>query len=191
MVIRAEEEDIISAPPKPLNIDDPKLKGQQPPDAVPLSVVLSPYGGKEPIPFDKNKLGHLRDQSVPVKEQPICCFPQSLKSLESYKEEDWTAFLHTRVVDGHKDWTYEHRVYQRKFRSKLEVEEFLKTDGPITGMFRGRKLHKKRIAGLDGHGRGGSTTKSTRGRKAANYPTGNFPVDPNHSIKPTLPHGFL
>jgi hypothetical protein len=35
--------------------------------------------------------------------QPSCSFPQSIKSLESYKEEDWTAFLETRV-NGHKDW---------------------------------------------------------------------------------------
>uniref|UniRef100_K3ZLR0 Uncharacterized protein n=1 Tax=Setaria italica TaxID=4555 RepID=K3ZLR0_SETIT len=79
-VIHAEDEEIMSALP---NLD-PKLKGPEPLDAVPLRVVPG-------------------DEFVPVKEQSICSFPQSLKSLESYKEEDWTAFLHTRV-DGHKDW---------------------------------------------------------------------------------------
>nr|XP_034569518.1 uncharacterized protein LOC117834017 [Setaria viridis]XP_034569539.1 uncharacterized protein LOC117834034 [Setaria viridis] len=187
-MIHVEDEEIMSALPNPVNIEDPKLKGLEPLDTVPFRVVPGPYGGKEHISFDKNKLGHLIDQSIPVKEQSICSFPQLLKPLVSYKEEDWTAFLHTRV-DGHKDWTYKHRVYQRKFRSNLEAEEFLKTNGPITGMFRGRKLQKKKIAGPDGHGTNGST-KSTRGRKAAKYATENVAVGPSHSIKLTMPHGF-
>jgi hypothetical protein len=93
------------APPNPLNMEDPKLKGKEPQDAAPLSVNPSPYpyGGKTPITFGKNKLGHLGDQSVHIRVQASCSFPQSIKSLESYKEEDWTAFLETRV-NGHKDW---------------------------------------------------------------------------------------
>uniref|UniRef100_K3ZNE2 Uncharacterized protein n=1 Tax=Setaria italica TaxID=4555 RepID=K3ZNE2_SETIT len=102
-MIHVEDEEIMSALPNPVNIEDPKLKGLEPLDTVPFRVVPGPYGGKEHIPFDKNKLGHLIDQSIPVKEQSICSFPQLLKPLVSYKEEDWTAFLHTRV-DGHKDW---------------------------------------------------------------------------------------
>jgi hypothetical protein len=104
-VIRAQDEEIMSAPPNPLNMEDPKLKGKEPQDAAPLSVNPSPYpyGGKTPITFGKNKLGHLGDQSVHIRVQASCSFPQSIKSLESYKEEDWTAFLETRV-NGHKDW---------------------------------------------------------------------------------------
>jgi hypothetical protein len=42
-VIRAQDEEIMSAPPNPLNMEDPKLKGKEPQDAAPLSVNPSPY----------------------------------------------------------------------------------------------------------------------------------------------------
>jgi hypothetical protein len=37
-VIRAQDEEIMSAPPNPLNMEDPKLKGIEPLDAAPSSV---------------------------------------------------------------------------------------------------------------------------------------------------------
>uniref|UniRef100_K3ZJW0 Uncharacterized protein n=1 Tax=Setaria italica TaxID=4555 RepID=K3ZJW0_SETIT len=195
-VSKAEEEQTMPALQNPVNIPDPQMKGTDPLEAVPLRMVLVPYGGKEPIPFDKNMLGHLRDQSVPIKQQSVrdgkqeVEIPQSLKSLKNYEEGDWKAFVNPRAYGCHKDWTYEHRLYRREFRSKPDVKEFLETNGPATGMFRGTKLQKKKIVGPGADGPAGKA-KSTRGRKAANYATENVSLGPSRSIRPDMPHGFL
>ncbi|CAL4981866.1 unnamed protein product [Urochloa decumbens] len=169
--VDVDEEDIMSALQIPTNIQEPKMKGPGPLAAIPLSMVLIPYGRNEPIPFDQKVIDNLREKSAPVKEQSVLegkqevGMPQSLKSLHCYKEEDWKAFIKTRADGQHKDWSYEHRLYRRDFRSTVEVEDFLKSDGPTTGMFRGRKLQKKvgnfsetystklnKIPGWDSHG---------------------------------------
>lgn len=77
-------------------------------DAVPLRMI--PYGGKEPIDFDRAKLGQLGNQSVPVKPQFIhdrkkeVPMPLPLQLLEEYKEEDWTAFFDKGVDGQRNDW---------------------------------------------------------------------------------------
>lgn len=110
-VSKAEEEQTIPALQNPVNIPDPQMKGTDldPLEAVPLRMVLVPYGGKEPIPFDKNMLARLRYQSVPVKEQSVrdgrqeVEVPPSLKLLKNYKEGDWKAFIKPRSYGCHKD----------------------------------------------------------------------------------------
>ncbi|KAF8711267.1 hypothetical protein HU200_029288 [Digitaria exilis] len=146
-VMSADEEEIMYALQNTLNIEDPKMKGPVIVDAVPSRVV--PYGGKEPIPFDKVKLDLLRSLSVPVKALSIrdrkkeVGFPVTLKSHQAYKEGDWKAFMDRGVHGRRKDMSYRHREYKNNFRSKLHVKEFLDTNGPVTGMFRGKRLHKK------------------------------------------------
>nr|CAB3491207.1 unnamed protein product [Digitaria exilis] len=146
-VMDADEEEIMSAPHNTLNIPDPKMKSPEIVDAIRLRVV--PYGGKEPIAFHKVKRDLLRNQSVHVKAQCVrhrkeeVDIPGLLKSHKAYKEGDWKAFIDTGVDGDRRDWSFKHRVYRRNFRSKRQVKEFLDTDGPVTGKFRGKKLHKK------------------------------------------------
>nr|CAB3489445.1 unnamed protein product [Digitaria exilis] len=107
-VVDADEEEIMSALQNTMNIPDPKMKGTEIVDAVPLRVV--PYRGKEPIAFDKVKHDLLRNQSVPAKALSVrdrkeeVEIPLSLKSLKAYKEGDWKAFIDTRVNGDRKDW---------------------------------------------------------------------------------------
>ncbi|PUZ44070.1 hypothetical protein GQ55_8G060000 [Panicum hallii var. hallii] len=186
-VIYAEEEETVSAALVPVNIQDPKMKGLKPVEAVPLRMIPVPYGGKDPVPFVEAELRRLKDQSARVgkREVPI---PSKLKSHKSYKEGEWTAFIEFRD-DGRKDWTFQHREYRRDFRSKNDVKDFLDFNGPTTGMFKGRKLQKKKTACPDGH-HSACTSKSTRVRKAAaNYAREN--VSASHSIKPDMPPGCL
>ncbi|KAF8711273.1 hypothetical protein HU200_029294 [Digitaria exilis] len=192
-VMDADEEEIMSAPQNTLNIPDPKMKSPEIVDAVPLRVVA--YGGKEAIPFDKVKRDLLRNQSVHVKAQCVrqrkeeVDIPRSLKSRKAYKEGDWKAFIDTGIDGDRRDWSFKHRVYRRNFRSKRQVKEFLDTNGPVTGKFRGKKLHKKKIRSLDGQG---STGRSkSRGRRAANYANVYVSVGSGPSIWPYLPQGFV
>ncbi|CAN6374629.1 unnamed protein product [Urochloa humidicola] len=192
----ADEEEIMSALQNPMNIQDPKMKGPGPLDAVPLSMVLSAYGRNEPVPFDQKEIDRLRDQSAPVKEQSVLegkqegRMPPLLKSLGYYNEEDWKTFVKTRADGQHKDWSYEHRLYRRDFHSIVEVRDFLTLNGPTTGIFRGRKLQKKKIPGWDSHPSSG-TNKYARGRKATKCAPENVSVGPSHQIKPALLPGFV
>ncbi|KAG2556482.1 hypothetical protein PVAP13_8NG079425 [Panicum virgatum] len=174
-VIYSEEEETVSAALVPVNIQDPKMKGLNPVEAVPLRMILAPYGGTNPVPFDADELRRLRGQSARAGKQEV-------------PEGDWTAFIETRN-DGRKDWTFQHREYRRDFRSKNDVKDFLKNgNGLKTGMFKGRKLQKKKTACPGGHNSAG-TSKYARERKAANYAGEN--VSASHSIKPDMPPGFM
>ncbi|XP_062200538.1 uncharacterized protein LOC133903247 [Phragmites australis] len=85
----------------------------------------------------------MRHQEAPTplrgQEAPI---PAWLKGHDFYVDGDWKAF-HTTRSNGHKDWTYTHREYCTKFRSKPEVELFLNSKGTTNGLFKGRKLRRK------------------------------------------------
>jgi hypothetical protein len=108
-VSKVEEEQTMPAVENPVNIPDPKMKGTDPLDVAPLRMILVPYGGKKPIPFDQNILDRLRDQSVPSKEHSVreekqeVEVPQSLKMLNAYKEGDWKAFIKPRPYGSQKD----------------------------------------------------------------------------------------
>uniref|UniRef100_A0A0D9W433 MBD domain-containing protein n=1 Tax=Leersia perrieri TaxID=77586 RepID=A0A0D9W433_9ORYZ len=77
--------------------------------------------------------------------------PKSIYSMSNnseyvcklYKDGDWKVSISTRS-NGQKDWFYNHREYNRTFRSKPEVELFMETT-LLNGIdiFRGRKLQKK------------------------------------------------
>jgi len=143
-VVDAEEEEAVSSALVPVKIQaDPKMKGLNLVEAVPLRMIPVPYGGKVPVPFDEEELRRLKGQSARVgkREVPV---PSELKSHKNYTEGDWTAFIEFRD-DGRKDWTFQHREYRRDFRSKNDVKNFLDKNGPTTGMFKGRKLQKKVI----------------------------------------------
>nr|CAB3489448.1 unnamed protein product [Digitaria exilis] len=152
VVVVSDEEEIMSAPQNTMNIQNPKMKGPEILDAVPLRMI--PYGGKEPIAFDREKLGLFGNQSIPVKarlihgrkqEVPV---PPALQSLNGYKEGDWRAFLDKGVNGRRRDWTFRHRKYRRAFRSQELVKEFLESNGPATGMFQGKEIRKKVVTTL-------------------------------------------
>ena len=101
-VIYSEEEETVSAALDPVNIQDPKMKGLNPVEAVPLRMILAPYGGTNPVPFDADELRRLKGRSARVgkREVPV---PSELKSHKNYTEGDWTALIEFRD-DGRKDW---------------------------------------------------------------------------------------
>ncbi|CAD6266214.1 unnamed protein product [Miscanthus lutarioriparius] len=63
--------------------------------------------------------------------------------------------------------TYIHKDYRHQFRSKGEVELFVESEGIENGIFKGRKLQKKKIAGMDAQDAG--TSKSAGRRASANH----------------------
>lgn len=107
-VMNADEEEIISAPGKTMNVEDIKMKCPQIVDVLPLRMVLN--GAIEPIAFDKVQLDLLRSQTVPVKALSVrdrkeeVEFPLELKSHNAYKEGDWKAFIDRGVHGDRTDW---------------------------------------------------------------------------------------
>uniref|UniRef100_A0A0D9W6W2 Uncharacterized protein n=1 Tax=Leersia perrieri TaxID=77586 RepID=A0A0D9W6W2_9ORYZ len=117
-------------------------QGSHPPlDVVPLNAI--PFGQVVASNLHKKHKKSVREE-VPI--------PQWMKELDNYKHGDWKVFRETRA-SGHKDWFYTHWKYQREFRSKPEVQLFMRIaliDG--TNMFNGHVLQKKRSMDSSGEG---------------------------------------
>ncbi|XP_066351212.1 uncharacterized protein [Miscanthus floridulus] len=92
--------------------------------------------------------------------------PKWLKDLKGYQAQDWRAFARKRF-NGHIDRTCIHKDYRHQFRSIGEVELFVESEGIENGIFKGRKLQKKKIAGMDAQDAG--TSKSAGRRASANH----------------------
>lgn len=86
--------------------------------------------------------------------------------------------------------TYIHKKYRHQFRSKCEVKLFVESNGIETGIFKGTKLQKKKIAGMDAQDAG--TSKSAGRRASANHARPKRSLGPSHSMdEEDMAPGFI